>query len=95
MIEMFAVFDAAAERYIEPFPASTVQVAIRGFEKACGTEGHPFREAPSDYFLFHVGTFNDALGEMEGWVSPRKVAMATSFVGGEAIRGQIVDEERE
>lgn len=80
MIELFAIFDSAAVRFIEPFPASTVQVAIRGFQEACSKEGHQFEKFPEDYTLFHVGTFDPEKGEIESWSDLRKVAMATSFV---------------
>ncbi len=84
MIELFAIMDAAAERYIEPFCGSTMQVAIRGFQEACTTEGHQFRKFPEDYSLWHVGSFDPELGVLEA-VTPRKIAMASSFVHGAQI----------
>jgi len=81
MIELFAIFDSAAERYIEPFPGSTLEVAIRGFREACEKEGHQFHKFPEDYSLFHVGSFDPELGVISG-LTPRKIAQATQFVHG-------------
>ncbi len=79
-IEIFAVFDAAAARYIEPFTAPTVDFALRGFKEACNTDEHQFTKFPEDYTLWHIGTFDAELGVLEGFPQAHKVALATSFV---------------
>jgi len=76
--ELFAIFDAAAERYIDPFPAPTLQVAIRGFQEACESDGHQFKKFPEDYALYHIGEFDAELGVLTGFEA-RKIAMASSF----------------
>ena len=45
--ELFAVFDLAAKRFMDPFPGPTVEFALRGFKEACETEGHQFQNQPS------------------------------------------------
>ncbi len=80
MIELFSIMDLAAKRYMDPFPAPTIEFAIRGFKEACQTEGHQFAKFPEDYVLFHVGQFNPDLGEING-VTARKIAQASSFFG--------------
>jgi len=80
-MEMFTVFDQAAERYMDPFAAPTVGFAIRGFQEACGQDGHQFQKFPEDYILYHIGTFNAELGEIEP-MAGRKIAMATSYTHG-------------
>ncbi len=79
MTELFSVFDAAANRFIDPFPSSTVEMAARGFREACETEGHQFQKFPEDYSLWHVGQFDPATGEV-GKLVPGKIAMALSYV---------------
>ncbi len=76
-MELFAVLDQAAERFLELFCAPTLEFAIRGFREACGQEGHQFRKFPEDFSLFHVGTFDCELGVIEPIVA-HKIAMATS-----------------
>ncbi len=83
-VELFAVQDAAANRFIDPFPAPTVEFAIRGFKEACGTEGHQFGKFPEDYSLWHVGEFDAELGLISP-LTPRKLATASSFVHGAQI----------
>ena len=63
--ELFSVYDMAAEMYVEPFCAPTVQVALRGFQEACTTEGHQFRKFPEDYALYHVASYDGELGVMD------------------------------
>ncbi len=81
MTELFAVFDAAAKRYIDPFCGPTVEFAIRGFKEACQRADHQFSKFPEDYALYHVGSFDPELGVITG-MTARKIAAATSFVHG-------------
>lgn len=77
-VEIFSIYDAAAERYMDPFCAPTVQFAIRGFEEACKTEGHQFTKFPEDYALYKVGAFDADLGVITR-VDAVKLAVASSF----------------
>lgn len=79
-VQMFSIFDSAAQRYMDPFPGPTVEFAIRGFKEACQKEGHQFAKFPEDYFLYHVGSFDAATGVLVP-LEPHKVAQATSFAG--------------
>ncbi len=74
------VLDQAADRYLEPFFAPTLEFAIRGFKQACGTEDHQFGKFPEDYALYHIGNFDATIGKIEE-VIPHKLANASSFVG--------------
>ncbi len=78
IIELFSVWDGAANRYMDVFPAPTVDFAIRGFKEACQTEGHQFQKFPEDYVLFHVGQFDGESGEV-GSVVIHKIAQALSY----------------
>lgn len=77
--EIFTVFDMAAKRYVEPFTAPTIEVAIRSFGAACATEGHEFDKFPEDYALYHIGTFDAVEGTLKA-LEPRRIAMANAFV---------------
>ncbi len=78
MMEMFSVHDMAANRFIDPFPALTIDTALRGFKEACMTEGHQFAKFPEDYALYHIGSFDPQNAALTPIVL-HKVGMASSF----------------
>ncbi len=80
MIELFSVHDTAANRFIDPFTAPTIEFAIRGFRQACETPEHQFGKFPEDYNLYHVGSFDPELGELIP-AKARKIAGAIQFTG--------------
>jgi len=77
---LFSVFDSAAARYLEPFPAATVEVAIREFRKAVNRDGHQFNQFPEDYTLFHLGEFNGETGLLAALNSPHPLGVALTFI---------------
>ncbi len=87
-VELFAVFDAAAKRFIDPFCGPTLEYAIRGFREVCETDGHQFQKYPEDYSLFHVGSFDSELGALTP-LEGHKIAMASSFT---SIKLQLTEE---
>jgi len=98
MIELFSVYDMAAKRYMDPFPAPTIEFALRGFKDAVGTADHQFAKYPEDYSLFHVGTFDPELGECEK-IMPHQIAKAASFIFAGPLlatpEGDFTDEENQ
>ncbi len=82
MIELLSVFDMAANRYMDPFAAPTIEFALRGFSEVCRTPEHQFSKFPEDYALYHVGTFDPELGTIEA-EQPRKIAQASAYVSRE------------
>ncbi len=79
--ELFSVWDAAANRYMDIFCAPTLEFAIRGFSEACQQTDHQFWKYPEDYALYHVGTFKPDTGEIDVFPA-RKIAMANAYAGG-------------
>lgn len=59
---MYAVFDAKAEVYSQPFFSPNNQTAIRHFKDMANTEGTLVSKNPNDFGLWRVGTFDDATG---------------------------------
>ena len=68
IMEIFTVFDLAAARYLEPFFAPTVEVALRRFRQTVNQprDDNPIALYPEDYTLYRIGAFNDTTGKMEG-----------------------------
>lgn len=76
---LFTVFDSAAGMYLDPFVAPSVDFALREFRKVANTEGHQFNNFPSDYTLYHIGTFVPETGALYG-TDPRSLGVAVQFV---------------
>lgn len=85
MIQMCSVYDQAAKRFLDPFPAPTVEFAIRGFKEACITEGHQFNKFPEDYVLFWIGTFDPDTGEIQD-AGCSKISMALDHVSAGSLK---------
>lgn len=80
-MQVFSVYDAVAELFAEPFYAQNVQSGIRAFGHAVRTQER-LKQYPEDYSLFHIGEFDQELGELQGFAKPHKVSMATNFTEG-------------
>lgn len=78
-LQAFSVFDGAANLFLEPFWAPTMEVAIRGFREACQRQDHQFNKFPEDYTLFHVGEFDQERGEFTP-LTPRSLGVAITFL---------------
>lgn len=76
---IFTVYDSAAEAYLEPFFAQTVEVALRMFRQIVNEKGHQFNKYPEDYTLFHIGEMHQATGQITG-TEPFSLGVAITFV---------------
>lgn len=65
-LKIFAIHDSAMGAYLEPFTTRNPGDAIRRFEEAVATDGHPFNKTPADFTLFLVGEFDDETSEVTG-----------------------------
>jgi len=78
--ECFSVYDAAARRYLQPFFAPTIEVALRMFRTVVNTGEHQFNKFPEDYVLFHLGTFDGETGLFTPLATPHSLGVALTFV---------------
>ena len=60
---VFSVRDQAADAYLPPFVLPRIEMAKRVFAQAVNSESHQFGQAPADYTLFCLGTFDDETGK--------------------------------
>lgn len=72
---IFAVLDAAAEVYSNPFFAANKVVATRDFHYACKDPGTALGRNPEDYSLWYIGEFDDVLCCFDLLPAPEKVAV--------------------
>jgi len=78
--ELFSIWDSAAQRYLEPFFAPTIEYAIRQFRQAVNKPDHQFNLYPEDYTLFHVGSFDQEEGQLQPLATPHSLGVAMSFI---------------
>lgn len=77
---VFTVFDSAAKRYLEPFFAPTVEVALRMFRTIVNTPEHQFSKYPEDYTLFVIGEFDQETAELVKYQEVRSLGVALTYV---------------
>ncbi len=78
--ELFTVFDAAAQKYLEPYHAPTIEYALRQFRSTIENPDHMFARYPADYTLFHIGTFDLETGTINPLMTPHSLGVAINFV---------------
>jgi len=82
---LFSVYDSAAKLFLDPFVASTHEVAIREFRRIVNQAGHQFNRFPEDYTLYHLGTFDTESGTLIG-SDPRSLGIAQSFISNDQLQ---------
>jgi len=76
---LFTVYDAKAEAYLQTFQLPTTAMAVRVFAECCNSKDHQFGKHPSDYTLFHLGTFDELNGGINSH-APKSLGNAVEFV---------------
>lgn len=77
-LQAFSVYDSAAKRFAMPFFADTIEVALRMFRALVNSGDSQVSKYPEDYTLFHIGEFDQELGEVRP-SSPRSLGVAITF----------------
>lgn len=76
----FSVHDSKAEVFSKPFFEVTKGTAVRAFTDAVNEEGSDFHRHADDYTLFHVGSFDDAMGMFSRMEAPFSLGNAVTFL---------------
>lgn len=61
-LQVFSIYDGAAQAYMPPFFMPTIGMAIRAFGDDVANPQSHFSRHPADYVLYHFGSFNDLKG---------------------------------
>lgn len=77
---VFAVRDAKAEAFGQPFFSLQRGIAVRSFADECSREDSGLYKHPEDYALFHLGEFDDCSGQMVSLEQPLQIALALDYV---------------
>lgn len=72
---VYAVYDAVAQIFMDPFMAETPGVAERMFRTLVNNPQTKFHEYPEDFQLYAVGHFDRASGDLVS-IKPMKMARA-------------------
>lgn len=80
VLKAFSVRDVKAEAYMPPFFMSTTSMALRAFADAVGDGKSQFCRHPEDFFLFHIGDFDEQSGLLSPVATPLFLACASEFV---------------
>lgn len=64
-LRLYSFFDQKAEAYMQPWSAPTRGHALRSFEDAVHDSDSLFGRHAEDFYLFEVGVFDLATGQIE------------------------------
>lgn len=79
-LNIYTVYDAAVQAYMQPFFARSHGEALRSFTDACNDQNHQFSKHIHDYHLFHIGIFNDSSAALTVPAAPEKLISGTESI---------------
>jgi hypothetical protein len=71
ILNIYAVRDSAVEAFLQPFFSPTHGAAIRSLTEAANDPKHPFFTGSKYYSLYHIGSFDDSIGQIIPLDPPR------------------------
>lgn len=71
--EIFSIYDSKSEAYLQPFFIQNKATAVRAISNCVNDPDHAFSKHPSDYHLFHLGSFDDDTSLFDLFPSPDPV----------------------
>lgn len=75
-----SVFDTAVQNYSPPFCVRHLGEATRSFTHEVQGKDSRIAKNPADFFLFHLGSFDDESGTMLPLAAPQRVLGALEVV---------------
>lgn len=78
-MEVFSVYDSVSQVFHTPMFLRTRAEAVRGFSQQAKMKDSPISQHPTDYILYHVGTWDEETGNLESLETIARVALATDF----------------
>lgn len=78
-IQIFAVHDSKAHSYLQPWFMHNDEMAIRSFTQAVKNPDTNFSQAPLDYTLFHIGTYDDETSIITSNCPPKMLLSASQI----------------
>lgn len=89
MMQVFSVYDVAAETFGPPITTAAVGLAVRSFTDAVNAvaKESPIAQHPKDFQLFHLGSFDETMGKFEMFPQPRRIAGGLDVLLPEKMNG--------
>ena len=85
---VYTVKDIKSGLFAQPHFLPSDGVAIRSFAAACEDSNTELNKYPSDFSLYHIGTYDIEKGHIQP-CQPRQIANAAEFVGTPATNEDI------
>lgn len=63
--KIYSVYDKKAQAFCTPFYQANHATAVRAFQNAVLDPQNSISQNPEDYVLFHVGDWDDNIGEIQ------------------------------
>lgn len=89
IVQVFSIYDTKARIYSRPFFAINGETAGRMFGAAALDASTELAKYPLDFFLFHVGSFNDEQGVFDNLPAPVNLGAAATYINAE--KGQLAN----
>lgn len=77
---MYSIYDAKAEAFMQPFFSNTHGLAIRTFTSHVNNPETIFHKHPGDFSLFHIGAFEEDNAKVTPELSPLNLGVALEFI---------------
>lgn len=78
--KVFAVYDAKAETFMQPFHMNTRGMATRAWMDTVNDAKTQFNKHPQDFTLFELGEFDDEKGTFHNHNTPQSVGLAIQYL---------------
>lgn len=79
-LQIFAVYDSKAGAFNQPFFMHNKETAMRAFTSACMDTNTDLHRYPTDFALFHIGTYEDSNATIVSFVTPENLGLASQFI---------------
>lgn len=77
---LYSIHDACSNAFSNPWVARTNDEAIRAFGRDTKKTDSAAADHPEDFFLYHVGYFDQVSGRIEGLEIVERISKATDFI---------------
>ncbi len=85
--KMFAIYDSKAATYNAPFCFGATGQAVRAFADLANDRDSNIAKHPADYFLYEIGTYDDAVAAVNALQEQINLGCAITFVDKYEVTG--------
>lgn len=93
ILQAYSVYDVLSDTYGVPFFSINDDVARRNFSMLCEDTRSIVGLSPRDFFLYHIGSFDDSTSVLTSLPRPNRLCQASDFVIVLPSKGDVSDVE--